>query len=226
MSEKILQIRFLQNEVHSAVKILIAAHESKLEAIRALLPMGDQSDGAKTINQLLTALAQGVFDRVMVDPDWVEPGWWQGIFRAAQSAGCPLWFISESLEGMQSWRLDPHTDNLSQMVSQSCCWISGKDSRHILHRGEEISLGSRTIAVLKILSSATPGYLWKLEEINRHLKRHNLAVLSLEALTVHVHTLRKQLGPQHIQTERKLGYRWQPCIDSAMGSLTRRGHLR
>lgn len=193
------------------MNVLIAAGETKASVIRTLLPRGELTEGVHTVNQLLESLARGEYDRVIVDPDWVETGWWKGIFRAVSSAGSQLWFLYEAMTGYEILRLDPVPQNLTHAVLATKCWEIAPGGRDIVHCGRTLHFGRRTQAVLHVLSGATPGYLWTPEAINRALTQNNIPPLSNDALTVHVHTLRKGLGEDHILTERRLGYRWNPC---------------
>jgi len=186
----------------------------------ALSPVQRQSTSARvfahqsvlwieTINQLLESISTRRIDHLILDPVWMEePVWWPAILQALALTKIPWSMFLPLFNDVQIWDVAAEPRPMAQDPWPLCvCFSQGGQA---WHGDQEIHLSPQLKELLEVMA-AEPNQLISLEGINRRRLERGEEIMSGVSLRVHLHTLRHLIGPEHLVTVRRLGYRWVNC---------------
>ncbi len=163
----------------------------------------------ETINQLLESISTRRIDHLILDPVWMEePVWWPAILQALALTKIPWSMFLPLLNDVQIWDVAAEPRPMAQDPWPLCvCLGQGGQS---WHGDQEIHLSPQLKELLEVMA-AEPNQLISLDGINRRRLERGEEIMSGVSLRVHLHTLRNLIGPEHLVTVRRLGYRWVNC---------------
>ncbi|MCL6562786.1 MAG: helix-turn-helix domain-containing protein [Firmicutes bacterium] len=178
------------------------------------MPLGNGSEPTvrvTTVNQLFASLRHPDCRGVLLDPNWVEAPWWNGILSACRMLDIPTWLVVETVQGVTFWRIQPEAAFPTSPPWPAPPLCVDKREETWYHLGQPLNLSSRQAALLQVFAGDPGQRVWSLDRINAALAAEGLTPISAAALKVHVHALRQALGPGHLRTVARFGYQWKSC---------------
>ncbi len=162
-----------------------------------------------TVNQLLESISVHRIDRLLLDPVWMEESiWWTPVLQALAISGVSWSVLVDTANALQVWDLSPDPKSLSPAVWPLCVRVGA--AGQLWHQGRPIQVTSRQRALLAVIAVDAEQTI-SAESVNRILTLCGAAPISGQALRVQLHQIRKVLGPGHLVTVRRRGYRWVNC---------------
>ncbi len=162
-----------------------------------------------TINQLLESISTRRIDHLILDPVWMEePVWWPAILQALALTKTPWSMLLPLLNDVQIWDVaaEPHPMGVEPWP---LCVVL-EESGEVWHHDQTMHLSPQLKELLEVMASE-PNGLISLASVNRLRQTRGEEPMSGVSLRVHLHALRHLIGPEHVVTVRRLGYRWVNC---------------
>ena len=163
----------------------------------------------ETINQLLESISTRRIDRLILDPVWMqEPVWWPAILQALAVTKTPWSMLLPVLNDIQVWDVTAEPHPVTPGPWPLC--IALGDDGQAWHRNQPVHLSPQMRELVEAIAS-DQNQMTSLESVNRLRWERGEEPMSGGSLRVHLHSLRRLLGAEHLVTVRRLGYRWVNC---------------
>lgn len=162
-----------------------------------------------TMNQLLESISTRRIDRLLLDPVWMdEPVWWPAVLQALAMTEIPWSMLLATSTNCQIWDLESQPHELSPKPWPFCLTVASDGQCR--HQNGRVLLSPQQRAVLEIMAM-NPNQIMSLEHLNQARAIRGDPPMSGASLRVQLHGIRKLVGSEHVQTIRRLGYRWRNC---------------
>ncbi len=162
-------------------------------------------------SQIFAQLRRPAVDALALELRWLEnTAWLSAILEEAVQASLPIIMLSEYTK--RQWLFVTSDGNplaLCPIENLGCVRVDFP-TRQLFHHGIAVPLPWRSLQLLALLGQGTAAYT--LDALNTVSDEVGWPQWTEQTIKAAVHQIRRVLGDSHVQTLRRHGYAFVPCI--------------